>query len=230
MSLFGTIQMSANALNAASLGLQVTGNNIANANTPDYIRQRLLQIAAAGATRTATWSSAWASSVDGVEQVIDKFLEERLRSATSDVASSEAQADAYSKLESAINELGDNDLSTSLTTFFGSMQDVLNQPESVSVRNVAVQKAQALDRGDSAAGQPGAVDSSDVNQQVVGLADDINGLLAEVAKLNVQIAQLEGGARLAKRRRGPARPACGRPAPSWPKSPTSARSSSRRAT
>ena len=56
--------------------------------------------------------------VDGVQQVIDKFLEERVRGAASDVASSEAQADAYSKLESAINELGDNDLSTSLTDLF----------------------------------------------------------------------------------------------------------------
>ena len=41
MSLLGTIQLSSNALNAAQLGLQVTGNNIANANTPDYIRERL---------------------------------------------------------------------------------------------------------------------------------------------------------------------------------------------
>ena len=37
MSLFGTIQLASNALNVASLGLQVTGNNIANASTPDYI-------------------------------------------------------------------------------------------------------------------------------------------------------------------------------------------------
>ena len=43
MSLFGTIQIANNSLNAASLGLQVTGNNIANANTPGYIRQRLVQ-------------------------------------------------------------------------------------------------------------------------------------------------------------------------------------------
>ena len=42
MSLFGSIQNAGNALNAAQIGLQVTGNNIANANTPGYIRQRVV--------------------------------------------------------------------------------------------------------------------------------------------------------------------------------------------
>ncbi len=42
MTLLSTIQLSSNALNAAQLGLQVTSNNIANANTPGYLRQRLV--------------------------------------------------------------------------------------------------------------------------------------------------------------------------------------------
>jgi flagellar hook-associated protein 1 FlgK len=193
MSLFGTIQMSAGALNAASLGMQVTGNNIANANTPGYVRERLLQSAIPG-YREGALILGLGVRVDGVQQVVDKFLEERLRNATSDVASSDVQADAYAKLEAAINELGDADLSTSFTTFFGSLQDVLNQPESISVRSVAVQKAQALAQAIQQLDSKVRSIHQSVNQQVIGLADDVNGLLAEVAKLNVQIVELEGGA------------------------------------
>src|SRR4051794_26893149 len=143
MSLFGTIQIASNSLNAASLGLQVTGNNIANANTPDYIRQRLIEQPAVTA-RQGDLLVGLGVKVTGVQQIIDKFFDERVRGASSDVASSEAQQDVYSKLESAINELGDQDLSTQLTGFFGSLQDVLNQPDSVAARNVATQKGQAL--------------------------------------------------------------------------------------
>jgi len=82
MSLFGTIQMSANALTVASLGMQVTGNNIANANTPGYIRERLLQSAIPGYKEGALVIGLGVRA-DGVEQVIDKFLEERLRNASS---------------------------------------------------------------------------------------------------------------------------------------------------
>ena len=46
MGLFGTIQQSAGALQAAQIGLQVIGNNIANVNTPGYIRQELEQSSA----------------------------------------------------------------------------------------------------------------------------------------------------------------------------------------
>ena len=39
MSLFGSIQMGSSTLRAMQIGLQVVGNNIANADTPGYIRE-----------------------------------------------------------------------------------------------------------------------------------------------------------------------------------------------
>ncbi len=192
MSLFGTIQISSNALNAASLGLQVTGNNIANANTPGYIRERLVQVPATSA-RKGDLLLGLGVQVTGVQQVIDRFLESRVRGAASDLARSEAQADVYSQLESAINELGDKDLSTSLTDFFGSLQNVLNQPESTAVRNVAVQKAQALSEAIRRLdGQVKSIHEA-VDGQIANMAADINELLTDVAELNVQIVQMEGG-------------------------------------
>src|SRR5687767_7810101 len=143
MTLLGTIGLSSNALTVASLGLQVTGNNIANANTPGYIRQRLVQ--KAGPTyRYGGLLLGTGVQAEGIVQVFDKFLAERLRDATSDLVGAEAQADAYAGLESILNELGDSDLSTALTSFFGSIHDVLNQPESISIRNVALQEGRAL--------------------------------------------------------------------------------------
>jgi flagellar hook-associated protein 1 FlgK len=192
MTLLGTIQLSSNALNVASVGLQVVGNNIANANTPDYIRQRVLQ-EPAPLVKEGGLLLGLGAKIVGVVQVADKFLAEQMRHATSDVASSDAQADAYTKLESAINELGDNDLSSQFTSFFGSIHDVLNQPESSSVRNIAVQKgvglAGSIQRLD---GQVRAI-HQDVNNQIIATAHDLNRLLADVAQLNVQIVAAEGG-------------------------------------
>jgi flagellar hook-associated protein 1 len=192
MTLLGTIGLSSNALTVASLGLQVTGNNIANANTPGYIRQRLVQKAGPvypyGGLLLGT-----GVQVEGIVQVFDKFLAQRLRDATSDVAGAEAQADAYAGLESILNELGDSDLSTSLTSFFGSIHDVLNQPESVSIRNIALQEGQAL--ADSIRRLDGQVRDlhQDINTKIVGMGSEINDLLNEVARLNIQIVDAEGG-------------------------------------
>ena len=42
MSLFGSLQMASNTLSAMQIGLHVVGNNIANANTPGYIREKAI--------------------------------------------------------------------------------------------------------------------------------------------------------------------------------------------
>jgi flagellar hook-associated protein 1 FlgK len=192
MTLLGTLQTASNSIQAASLGLQVVGNNIANANNPDYIRQRLVQNPAPAVHRGGLLLGL-GTKVEGVVQVLDQFLADRLRAATSDVARSQAQADAYSRLEAVIHELGDNDLSSTLTAFFGSLNDVLNQPESTSVRNIAVQKGQALADMLHRMDRQARDLHQDLDQQIAGQADEINRLLQEIAKLNVQIVQAEGG-------------------------------------
>jgi flagellar hook-associated protein 1 len=192
MGLFGIIQTSSTALDAASLGLQVTGNNIANANDPNYIRQRLIQSPQVDG-KQGNLILGLGVKVDGVQQIVDNFLEERLRGASSDVASSDAQADAYSKLEAAINGLGTNNLSTTLSSFFGSLQDVLNQPQDLSIRNVAIQKGEGLTQTINRLDDQVRALHKTTNDQIVGLAKDINDTLADIAKLNIQIEQVEGG-------------------------------------
>ncbi|MCC6511681.1 MAG: flagellar hook-associated protein FlgK, partial [Pirellulaceae bacterium] len=137
MSLFASIQQSANALSVAQLGLNVTGNNIANANTPGYIRQELLQSTAAG-YRFGDVILGYGVRAVGVVQKIDNFLMERLRETGSGLASSEALGEVYDQIEAAFGELGDNDLSTQLSNFSNSIQDMLNQPGNDSLRRLVI--------------------------------------------------------------------------------------------
>src|SRR6185369_5804091 len=126
MSLFGTIQNAGNALNAAQIGLQVTGNNIANANTPGYIRERVV-LMPSPTQRLGNLLLGSGVKVHSIVQEIDQFLEDQFRSASSDVSNSEIQENTYAQLEGLVGELSSSDLSTSLTKFFNSIQDILNQ-------------------------------------------------------------------------------------------------------
>jgi flagellar hook-associated protein 1 FlgK len=192
MTLLSTIQLSKNALHAAQLGLQVTSNNIANANTPGYLRQRLIQSPSLP-QRYGQLVLGLGVEIDAVVQVADRFLMERMRAADSDLSFGEAQESAYAQLEALIGELSDNDLSTSLTSFFASIHEILNQPESTSVRNLAVLQGRTLadDVRRLFAGIQQA--REDVNTRVVAAADEINRLLETIADLNVQIVEAEGG-------------------------------------
>lgn len=192
MTLLSTLQISNNALIASQLGLQVVGNNIANANTPGYIRQQVV-LTPAPTQRYGGLLLGLGVEVQAVIQQTDRFLEDRLRSAESDLASGEAQEKTYVQLESLLGELSDTDLSTALTEFFGSVQDILNQPDSESVRNLAVLQGQSLASDISRLHERVGKLRQDINVQIDQTAVEINGHINEIAKLNVQILQAEGG-------------------------------------
>ncbi|MCA9269079.1 MAG: flagellar hook-associated protein FlgK, partial [Planctomycetales bacterium] len=119
---------------------------------------------------------------------------QRLRTASSDLANGRAQEQAYAELEAIVGELSDTDLSSSLSGFFGSIQDVLNQPEDLAVRNLAVLRATSLANDIQRLDSRVRVVQSDTNNQIAAKADDINGLLDDIAELNVKVVQIEASA------------------------------------
>ena len=192
MSLFGSIRMAANALQANQIGLQVVGQNIANANTPGYIREEV-HFSPAPTQRQGNLMLGLGVEVKAVVQKIDRFLEERLRGSVSDMADAETQESSYTQLEGLIGELGDTDLSTSLTTFFNSINEVLNQPQDVSIRNFAVLQGRTLAENINRLSQRVTEVRGDFNDRMIYMADQINRLIEEVRTLNLQIVETEGG-------------------------------------
>jgi flagellar hook-associated protein 1 FlgK len=192
MSLFGSIQLAKNALRAQQIGLQVVGQNIANANTPGYIREEVI-LSPAPTQRQGGLLLGLGVQVEAVVQKIDKFLEERLRNAKSDRVSNETKEQAYLELESILGELGETDLSTSLNNFFSSIHNVLSQPEDVGIRNLAILQGKTLTQDiRTLAGRVREV-RSDLNDKVKDNVLTINNLLEEVRTLNIQITSTEGG-------------------------------------
>jgi len=192
MSLFGSIQLAANTLRANDIALQVVGQNIANANTPGYIREEVV-LSPAPTQRLGGLLLGLGVRVDAVVQKIDLFLEERLRGAVSDRVAGETEEQTHLNLEELIGELSDTDLSTAMNDLFSSISDILNQPESVSVRNLAVLQGTTLTQGVNRLANRASDIRNDLNDRIVDMGDDLNRLIEEIRKLNVRIAETEGG-------------------------------------
>ena len=144
MSLISSIQLANSSLQATQVGLQVVGQNIANANTPGYIRETV---------RSATRADAapGQSAVRLGRRRCKALFSRSTNSCRNDCVTPPATAPAR-RLRSKPTRswkgwsasLSDTDLSTSLDNFFSSISDILNQPESDSVRNLAVLQGQTL--------------------------------------------------------------------------------------
>lgn len=192
MSVFSAIQKGANALQVAELGLNVVGNNIANAATPGYIRQELIQTTGPAVRLGGTIVGSGVKSA-GVQQKIDEFLTARMRQVRSELESSERQGLMYDRLESILGEMSDNDLSSKMNEFSTSIQDLLNQPGNQALRRLVIE------RGKTLAGQVRSISQQlrgfnvELNSETQQTVAEINRLTERVAELNMRIVELEGG-------------------------------------
>lgn len=192
MSLMSVLNLSSQALNANQLGIRVVANNMANANTPGYVRQELV-MTPAPAQKLGNFAFGLGVMVQGVEQKINQFLVERLRHAKGDLEAGVEQRDLLLELEGVFGELSDTDLSSGLSRFFASIQDVVNQPESVAVRNLAVLEAERLTGDIRVLAERLQGIRGRVNAEIDASVGEANELIEEIARLNVRILEAEGG-------------------------------------
>lgn len=192
MSLFSAIQGSSNALRVNQVGLQVVGNNIANVNTPGYIRQELVQTPARGFKAGDLIIGQGVQAV-GIQQKLDSFVIDRLRQTQSQLSYQEQLEGTNSQIESLINELTDKDFSSNLSRFANAFQDVANQPGSDSVRTLAISRGQELATQLRSLSKSVDDISSRNKSEISAAATDINRIVKSIAKLNQRIVEIEGG-------------------------------------
>lgn len=193
MSLFGAVQSASNSLRVTQLGLQVVGNNIANVNTPGYIRQELVQVTAPG-YKAGGVIIGQGVIAQGVQQKLDTFVVDRMRQVQSQLSYQEQLESTNSQVESLLNELSDTDLSSSFSRFSNSFQDIANQPGSESVRSLALQRGRELASQFKNLSNSMSEITSRSTQEIRGVADEINKITDSIAKLNIRIVEMEGGA------------------------------------
>ncbi len=192
MSLFSSIRMANNTLRADQIALQVIGQNIANAETPGYVREEVI-LKPAASYKFGGFTLGLGVEVSAIVQKIDQFLEERLRGSVSDRSSAEVQEQAYQQLEGLIRELNDTDLSSDFTRFFSAISEVLNQPESAATRNQVVLQARTLTQNIRRLYERVNTVRADFDKRVENVADRINRLTSEIQQLNIRISEMEGG-------------------------------------
>jgi flagellar hook-associated protein 1 FlgK len=192
MSLFSAIHSSISGLNVATMGLQVVSNNVANANTPGFSAQSVNQ-AASLTVRRGGHLFGTGVTLAGISQSGSRLLETQLREAIGDADSSQVQSQIYQRLEAILGELGENDISTHLSRFFAALQEVAQQPESRSIRSLAIQQGQALTQKLNLSYSQAVDLQGNIHREIDGSVKRVNQLLQEVATLNQRIVAAQGG-------------------------------------
>ncbi|MBI4230819.1 MAG: flagellar hook-associated protein FlgK [Planctomycetes bacterium] len=188
--LFSALRLGARSLAAHQAAIQITGQNIANANTEGYTRQRV-HLSAATPNSLPEGFVGNGVEVQRIERAIDTFVQEQLQREDAKFGSLEEQEVALRRVSSALNELSDADLSSAFDKFFDALQQVASRPEDAAPRRAFVESGKALaQRFQYLSGQFDDI-RRDLNSEVSTTVSGINTLATEIADLNQQILRGE---------------------------------------
>lgn len=178
------------ALAAAQAGLATTGHNIANASTPGYSRQVVLQ-GSAGSQSMGSGYIGKGTQVLDVRRVFNEMLATQMQGAHT----SKNMAETYFSQVSRINnQFGDPEagLSPVMQDFFNGLQDLAAHPNLAASRQSTISAAESLAaRFRSLDGQLKEQEQN-VNSQILVSIDSINAYAQQLVSLNDAIDKASG--------------------------------------
>jgi flagellar hook-associated protein 1 len=191
VSTFSGLSGALSALYAQRRGMDIVGQNIANANTEGYSRQRVDLDAVGSGSVPAIYSNSDGTSggvtVRNVVRISDAFLEARGRIEHAQSAYLADQKMVYGRIEQVFNEPTDAGLQSQLSAFWGSWHDLANRPGDAASRVQVTQQARTVVNTLSGAHDRLSSLFTSTREQLDAYAIEINTTANQVAQLNQKI-------------------------------------------
>jgi flagellar hook-associated protein 1 FlgK len=183
MSLNQALATAVSGLKATQTDLSIVSANVANAQTPGYIRRTPEQVeVAAGQTGVSV-------RVDAINRQLDQYVQKQLRVESSGASYADLRAQFYSRLQNVYGTPGsDAGFATIFDNFTTALQGLSTSPDSPSARSSVISSAQVL-----------AQQLNSMTTQIQGLRGDAeaglaqsvttaNDAMSRIAQINQQLA------------------------------------------
>lgn len=180
------------ALAAAQAGISTTGNNIANAATPGYSRQVVVQSAALPQNYGYGFLGQ-GTQIDTVKRIYNDFQASQVRATQS---TNSSQSTYATQMQQVDNMLADPSagLSPALQDFFKGVQDLAANPASAPSRQATLSSGQSLATRFQGLNDQLTQMNQGVNSQIASSVGVINTYAQKIAQLNDAITLAQGAA------------------------------------
>jgi flagellar hook-associated protein 1 len=191
-NIYGLLDVGRTALAAQQQAIAVTGNNIANVNTPGYSRQQINLEQSEAVSSNGSLIGRGVQANRQIERIYDQFIESQLVNEKQNYGRWETQKDGLAKVELLFDETSGYGINNALSNFWNSWQDLANNPTGQVERTTLVANSGFL--SDTFNGMAEDLDKlqAESDTAVQNLVDEINPISEQIADLNIKIASIEG--------------------------------------
>ncbi len=185
-----TLDIAKQAIQANQYGLNVTGQNIANVDNPNYSRQ-LMELNSGGSLKVGGLVFGTGVDVTQIASSVDSLLQSWMNNEQSTASAYDKKSGNLNYVQDIFNLDTDSSLDSLFSDFWNSWSKLSNVPDGSSERAGVLESGNAIVQqfNDMSDGLNNL--SSDVNNRIDVAVDSINGITAQIDKLNKSIVSIE---------------------------------------
>lgn len=186
-----SFEIGLSGLAAAQSAFDIIGNNIANAATPGYHRQRI-ELTSAFAMQAGSTAFIGGVNVEGTTRMIDTLLEQEILRQQSILGAVSQETSILKTIETAFGEFAaDGGLNAAIDAFFNAMRDLASHPDDSIWQNQLVSAAESMTSQFRTLGSYLSELDGQMFLQAENSTESINVLIDQIAKLNGEIEKVE---------------------------------------
>ncbi len=190
MVLFGSLNTAYTGLAASQVAVDVTGNNIANANTDGYTRQRAVLNSSPSAVGNPGMIGTGVY-VSQITRITDTYAYNRYRDSSASLEYANYQESVLKEASSYFPDLDSTGLQKNLSDYFAAWQSFSSNPSSASDKTVLAQSTLTLStRLQETRAQVSDLQKS-IDNQLQSMVDEVNQIGQKIADINKQIYTIE---------------------------------------
>jgi len=190
-NIYGLLSIGQSALLTQQKAIDITGNNIANVNTPGYSRQRLNIKQNSPVRMDGQTMSTGVTADTGIQRFYDQFLGAQLNGENENLGRWEAQNQALERAELMFDDSEGNGLSSAMGAFWNAWQDLSNNPSGVAERTSLTSAGQYLATAFNQTYNNLRDLQGDIDTHVATIVSNVNDMADRIAELNRKVSQVE---------------------------------------
>ncbi|MDQ7042161.1 MAG: flagellar hook-associated protein FlgK [Sulfurimonas sp.] len=191
-SLFNSLSIGYSGLNAAQVGINVTGSNITNAEVEGYTRQRVIQ-SAQTPLFTTSGNVGNGTQITDIQRVFDNFVFDRYTSISADKEYTEFTQQTLEELSTYFPEIDGVGIKSDLTEYYNMWQTLADNPDNDAIKVALAEQTTTLTQHISQTQAQVTALQDNMNAQLEVNVNQVNSIIKELATLNKTIDSAESG-------------------------------------
>lgn len=187
---FGSYEIARSGMFVNERALFVTGHNISNVNTPGFSRQQAM-IATGPYQNCGGFQLGLGADIQQIRQIRHQFLDNIYRDENTLLGYWETRNKTFQEIQTILGDPMEEGLQNVLNQFWDSWQELSKEPDSLTVRALVRQRAEALVYHINHVGQQLDKLQNDLNYEVYMRISEVNDITRQIASLNKAIFSAE---------------------------------------